>query len=100
MYEVCKNIPSIIVGNKIDLPKKVEMYDVEQCIKFMNALYIETSVILNLNIDETFESIGRLILGRTQDLEKSAVKTVVIPFPNNPPASREAVKNPYSDLLS
>jgi small GTP-binding protein len=56
------DVPSIIVGNKIDLPRKVESQEAEQYSKSVNSPYFETNAHNNTNVEESFEAIGRLIL--------------------------------------
>ncbi len=99
VYEICGSIPSIIIGNKIDLPRKVEIEEVEQYSQCLNTLYFETSVLLNVNIEESFESIGRLILGRTLSSEISPVKSAIIPYQKTPPSHEKTVQN-FHDYFS
>ncbi|MFB0562112.1 MAG: GTP-binding protein [Candidatus Lokiarchaeia archaeon] len=96
--EICGNIPSIIVGNKIDLPRKVETREGEKYSRCLNSPYFETSVPLNLNIKECFESIGRLIIGRTESSEDSNVKSSMIPFQNNTPCPFKPIQSRYTDF--
>jgi small GTP-binding protein len=52
---ICPNIPIILVGNKIDLMKKVSTEKAETFAKENNLLFIETSAKKNINITECFE---------------------------------------------
>ncbi|MEM3586123.1 MAG: Rab family GTPase [Candidatus Jordarchaeaceae archaeon] len=65
----CGSIPCILIGNKIDLPRKVEVQEAESYARLFNALYFETSVLQGIYINEIFESIGRLILERIEKPE-------------------------------
>ncbi|MGQ9722808.1 MAG: Rab family GTPase [Candidatus Jordarchaeum sp.] len=87
--EVCGEIPGIIIGNKIDLPRKVETEEGHQYSQCMNNPYFETSVFLNINIDESFESIGRLIIKRIQNSQNTREKYSIIPVQKNQPSSIE-----------
>ncbi|MFB0559893.1 MAG: Rab family GTPase [Candidatus Lokiarchaeia archaeon] len=52
----------VVVGNKIDLERKIP---VEECLKYsqeINAPYFETSAKLGINIEEAFKSVAELLL--------------------------------------
>jgi small GTP-binding protein len=89
VYETCGKIPSILIGNKIDLPRKVETPEGKQYGQCFNAPYFETSVILNTNIDGCFELIGKLMLERIESLGSPPVKEPMPSCQNNTPPSNQ-----------
>jgi len=59
--ETCGNIPSVIVGNKIDLlPREVEKKEGERYSKSLNIPYFETSAATGKNIHKVFKTIAIL----------------------------------------
>nr|MDO8080387.1 GTP-binding protein [Candidatus Freyarchaeota archaeon] len=93
--EFCGSVPSILIGNKIDLPRKVETREGECYGRSFNAPYFETSVLQNTNVSEVFESIGRLMLERIESLGIPPIKEPVSSYQNNTPSSKKAIQNPY-----
>jgi len=59
---VKKQIPIIIIGNKIDLERKVDSSEAEALAKKLNADYIETSAKTGENVAEMFERIAHKCL--------------------------------------
>jgi small GTP-binding protein len=57
-----KVIPMIIVGNKIDLERKVERSEAEDLAKRMNCEYLETSAKTGENVEIAFEVIAKACL--------------------------------------
>lgn len=90
VIEFCGSIPSVLIGNKIDLPRKVETQEVEYYAKFLNAPYFETSVLQNISVNEIFESIGRLMLERTESPRIYSIKEPTASSQNiTPPSNRK-----------
>ncbi|TFF98743.1 MAG: GTP-binding protein [Promethearchaeota archaeon] len=56
---VKKGIPMILVGNKIDLERKVEQEEAEKLADKLNCEYMETSAKTGENIDIVFEKLAR-----------------------------------------
>ncbi len=59
---VKRGIPMILIGNKIDLDRKVEREEAERLAKKLGCEYIETSAKTGANIERVFEKIARLCL--------------------------------------
>jgi small GTP-binding protein len=57
-----KTMPVIVVGNKTDLPRRVDRKDGEKIANQLNADYIETSAKTGANIDVAFDRIARKLL--------------------------------------
>ncbi len=64
MRFVPKTTPVIVVGNKTDLPRKVDKKDGEKVAKELEADYIETSAKTGANIDQAFEKITKMLLSQ------------------------------------
>jgi len=61
--KVCKtNIPMILLGNKIDLERQVEISEAEDLAKRLNCEYLETSAKTSKNVDLAFEKIAQACL--------------------------------------
>ena len=59
----------VVVGNKIDLERKIP---VEECLKYaqeINAPYFETSAKLGINIEKVFKSASELLLEKEQQTQ-------------------------------
>lgn len=54
---VAKEVPMILIANKIDLPRKISTEEGEELAKRFNCPYIETSAKTRHNIDQAFEKI-------------------------------------------
>ncbi|WXG41675.1 MAG: GTP-binding protein [Candidatus Freyarchaeum deiterrae] len=89
--ETCGEVPNILIGNKIDLPRKVEAQEGKQYGQCFNAPYFEASLPLNTNIDECFESIGKLILRRAESLQGPPIKKPITACPDNTTTSKEII---------
>ncbi|MHA1688542.1 MAG: Rab family GTPase [Promethearchaeota archaeon] len=59
---VKKQIPIIIIGNKIDLERKIDRSEAEALAKKLNAEYIEASAKSGKNVPEIFEKIAHKCL--------------------------------------
>ena len=57
-----KTTPVIVVGNKTDLPRKVDKKDGEKTAQELGADYIETSAKTGSNIDVAFDKIAKKLL--------------------------------------
>lgn len=58
-------VPIVLVGNKCDSPNKVvSLEDQENYAKLMNLKFFETSARDNINVDEVFIELTRLVLAR------------------------------------
>jgi small GTP-binding protein len=62
MRFVEKTAAVIVVGNKTDLPRRVERKDGEKTANQLGADYVETSAKTGANIDQTFDRIGKKLL--------------------------------------
>jgi len=60
--ELSGDIPFIIVGNKLDLEKKINKEKLDKKINQFNVEYFETSAKLNTNVDTVFENLSIKIL--------------------------------------
>ena len=59
--------PIVLVGNKCDLPNKiVSLKDQEEYAKLMKLPFFETSAKDNINIDEVFIELSKLMLARQE----------------------------------
>ncbi len=59
---VKKNIPMVLIGNKIDLGREVEKSEAEDLAKRLNCEYLETSAKTGENVEDAFEKIARACL--------------------------------------
>jgi Ras-related protein Rab-35 len=60
-------VPIVLVGNKCDDPNKVVSFnDQQEYAKLINLKFFETSAKENINVDEVFTELTRLILARQQ----------------------------------
>jgi small GTP-binding protein len=62
MRFVPKTAPVIVVGNKTDLPRKVDKKDGEKVATQLGAEYIETSAKTGVNVDVAFDKITKKLL--------------------------------------
>ena len=59
---VKKTIPMLVLGNKIDLDRKVERIEAEDLSKRLNCEYLETSAKTGKNVEIAFEKIAKACL--------------------------------------
>jgi small GTP-binding protein len=59
---VKKSIPMLVLGNKIDLERKVERAEAEDLSKRLNCEYLETSAKTGENVELAFEKIAKACL--------------------------------------
>ncbi|MEM3586124.1 MAG: Rab family GTPase [Candidatus Jordarchaeaceae archaeon] len=59
--EIITNIPCIVIGNKIDLPRKVSEEEAKEYSSKINAKYFETSVTRNINIQQSLDDINQIV---------------------------------------
>ncbi len=60
-------VPIVLVGNKCDSPNKVvSLNDQQEYARLMNLQFFETSAKDNINVDEVFTELTRLILARQE----------------------------------
>ncbi len=64
---VKKSIPMIMVGNKIDLERKVERSEAEDLAKRISCEYLETSAKTGENVETAFEIIAKACLQSISD---------------------------------
>ena len=62
MRFVPKSTPLVVIGNKIDLPRKVDRKEGERVAKELGAAYMETSAKTGSNVDQAFEQIAKELL--------------------------------------
>ena len=62
LKELSGDVPYILVGNKMDLERKVDKSLIEDEVKKLGVQYFETSAKLNENVDLAFESLSIQIL--------------------------------------
>ena len=62
LKELSGDVPYILVGNKMDLERKVEKSLIDNEVKRLGVKYYETSAKLNQNVDLAFESLSIQIL--------------------------------------
>lgn len=59
---VKKTIPMILLGNKVDLEREVEVEEAEDLATRLSCEYLETSAKTGINVEEAFEKIARACL--------------------------------------
>jgi len=64
---VKKTIPMIIVGNKIDLERQIEVQEAEDLAKRLNCDYLETSAKTGEKVELAFEKIARACLSSIEE---------------------------------
>jgi small GTP-binding protein len=89
--EFCGSIPSVLIGNKIDLPRKIETQEAERYAHIFNAPYFEASVLQNTNVNEIFEAIGKLMLERIEGLGIPPIKDSVFSSQSNTLPSKKTI---------
>lgn len=62
LKELSGDIPYIIVGNKLDLERKIDRALIDESVNKLGVEYFETSAKLNENVDAAFESLSIEIL--------------------------------------
>jgi len=62
LKELSGDIPYIIVGNKLDLERKIDQSLIDEKVNKLGVEYFETSAKLNENVDLAFESLSIQIL--------------------------------------
>lgn len=62
LKELSGDIPYILVGNKLDLERKIDKEEINKKLKKLGIQYFETSAKLNENVDKAFESLSVQIL--------------------------------------
>jgi small GTP-binding protein len=66
---VKKNIPMILIGNKIDLKREVNIEEAEDLAARLNCEYLETSAKTGENVELAFEKITKACLDNVRSLE-------------------------------
>jgi small GTP-binding protein len=62
LKELSGDVPYVLVGNKMDLERKVDKSLIDSEVKKLGVQYFETSAKLNQNVDAAFESLSIQIL--------------------------------------
>ena len=62
LKELSGDIPYIIVGNKLDLERKIDQSPIDEMVNKLGVEYFETSAKLNKNVNVAFESLSIQIL--------------------------------------
>ena len=62
LKELSGDVPYIIVGNKLDLERKIDQSLIDERVNKLGVEYFETSAKLNENVDVAFESLSIQIL--------------------------------------
>lgn len=64
---VKKNIPMVLLGNKVDLERQVEKTEAEDLAERLNCEYLETSAKNGTNVEEAFDTIAKKCLEAVKD---------------------------------
>jgi small GTP-binding protein len=59
---VKKAIPMILLGNKVDLEREVELEEAQDLAKRLSCDYLETSAKTGANVEDAFEKIAKACL--------------------------------------
>jgi len=62
LKELSGDVPFILVGNKMDLKRKIDQEKIDKKLQELGVHYFETSAKLNENVDKAFESLSVQIL--------------------------------------
>ncbi len=62
-------IPAFLLGNKIDLPRRVTTEQAQEFAREMKCDYLETSAKENINVEEAFTTLARKCLAIAKDQE-------------------------------
>jgi Ras-related protein Rab-1A len=62
LKELSGDVPYVLVGNKLDLERKISQEEIDKKLKELGVQYFETSAKLNENVDKAFESLSVQIL--------------------------------------
>ena len=63
-YDIIKDIPHILLGNKSDLISEIDENLIDEFAKSNNIKYIKVSAQDNININESIEEIGKMLYQR------------------------------------
>ncbi len=66
LYGVTKQIPLVLVENKIDLKSKIESGQIEKLVKKHGFTHVQTSAKEDTNVEEAFKQMTREILEKTR----------------------------------
>ena len=66
LNELPDNIPMILVGNKIDLPKEVLVDEAKKYAEEKGMSFLETSALSNTNVSEAFKTLAMQIVKNKQ----------------------------------
>lgn len=69
---VITDLPHIVIGNKVDLPRKVGEEEAKEYSSRINAQYFETSVTKDINVQQSLDRISQIIFEKWQ----SEIKTI------------------------
>jgi len=69
--EILTDLPCIVIGNKADLPRKVGEEEAREYSLRINAQYFETSVIENINVQQSLDRISQIIFEKRQSERKT-----------------------------
>ena len=85
-------IPIVLVGNKCDSPDKiVSKEDQEQYARLMNLTFFEASAKDNLNVDEVFVELTRLVLARQERTKQINDRTGYVNVSGSPPSTSKTI---------
>jgi small GTP-binding protein len=65
---VKKAIPMILIGNKVDLEREIEVEEAEDLAQRLSCEYLETSAKTGINVEHAFEKIARACLQEVGEL--------------------------------